>query len=266
MTLHVEGLDVHYGGVHAVRGVSLTVEDGEAIALIGSNGAGKTSILKAISGLVPASGGAISWRGTDITNESSHRTIIAGIGHVPEGRRLFPRMTVRENLLLGAFARKDSAVVADLEKQLTLFPRLAERISQQAGTLSGGEQQMVAISRALMSRPQLLLLDEPSLGLSPLLITTVFKAIADIHQSGTSLLLVEQNAVKALNLASRGYVISSGEILTSGSAAGLKADDRVREIYLGASTARRGARRCDHEVDRQFVRLRHSPQQPLGPS
>lgn len=236
MTLQVTDLDVHYGGVHAVRSASLRVDDGEAVALIGSNGAGKTSLLRAISGMVPSSGGQVRWSGTDITNTPSHQTLQAGIGHVPEGRRLFPRLTVRENLLLGAYTRRDKESVRhDLDEQLELFPRLAERVEQQAGTLSGGEQQMVALARALMSRPRLLLLDEPSLGLSPLLISLVFKAIERIHRAGTSVLLVEQNAVKSLALAQRGYVISSGNIIIEGSAEQLRDDDRVQQIYFGAA-------------------------------
>jgi branched-chain amino acid transport system ATP-binding protein len=237
VTLKVDAVDVSYGSVRAVRGATLTVDDGEAVALIGSNGAGKSSLLRAISGMHPTAGGSVSYRGAPLTGASSHSIAAAGISHVPEGRRLFARMTVRENLQLGAFRRTDADVAADMRAQLELFPRLGERLDQEAGTLSGGEQQMVAISRALMSRPSLLLLDEPSLGLSPLMVKTVFQAIEEIHRSGVGVLIVEQNANKALALTSRGYVMTAGEVVVEGSSEMLREDDRVREVYLGHTAA-----------------------------
>ncbi len=236
MSLRIDSLHVRYGGVHALRGVSLDIEDGEAVALIGSNGAGKTSLLHAMTGMIPSCGGSVTFRGHNLTRMPSHAVTGFGIAHVPEGRRLFARMSVRENLTLGAYGRKHADLKKDFDAQLALFPRLEERLHQQAGTLSGGEQQMVAIARALMARPALLVLDEPSLGLSPLMIKTVFKAIAEVHKAGTSLLLVEQNAVKALELANRGYVISAGEVLTTGDSEDLRRDARVREIYFGAAS------------------------------
>jgi len=242
VTLVVRDLRVSYGAVHAVLGVSLTVQDGEAVALIGSNGAGKSSLLRAITGMHPPSAGSVTYRGGNITRSPSHTIAQAGVRHVPEGRRLFPRMTVRENLQLGAFGRRDNDVASDLDAQLALFPRLGERLDQEAGTLSGGEQQMVAISRALMSRPRLLLLDEPSLGLSPLMVSTVFTAIARIHQSGVGILLVEQNAAKALALTSRGYVVTAGEVVVEGPSEMLRKDERVREIYLGQAADDTAAR------------------------
>jgi branched-chain amino acid transport system ATP-binding protein len=237
MALRVHDLHVSYGSVRAVRGASLLVDAGEAVALIGSNGAGKSTILQAISGMLRGDSGGIELNGRPLSSLPSHTIAKAGVSHVPEGRRLFSRMTVRENLVLGAFQRKDKQISTDLDDQLVLFPRLAERLEQAAGTLSGGEQQMVAIARALMSRPQLLLLDEPSLGLSPLMATTVFDAIADVHARGTSVLLVEQNAAKALSITSRGYVIASGEVVKEGRSVDLKDDPMVREIYLGAAVA-----------------------------
>ncbi|GAA3536131.1 ABC transporter ATP-binding protein [Nocardioides daeguensis] len=214
----------------------MRVADGEAVALIGSNGAGKSTTLKTLSGMLAPRSGAVLHQGTDIAGAPTHVIARRGIAHVPEGRRLFPRMSVRENLYLGAFHRKDREVQQDLDAQLDLFPRLRERIDQDAGTLSGGEQQMVAIARALMSRPSLLLLDEPSLGLSPLMVTTVFEAIAAIHATGTALLLVEQNAGQALSVTSRGYVMRSGEIVKEGPSDELRTDPMVREIYLGATS------------------------------
>ncbi|WP_113700319.1 ABC transporter ATP-binding protein [Nonomuraea lactucae] len=235
MTLHVRDLDVGYGSVRAVRGATLTVGEGEAVALIGSNGAGKSTLLKAISGMLACDSGSVWFAGEDVTACPSHVIAGKGIAHVPEGRRLFPRMTVRENLLLGAFRRRDGHVAKDLVTQLDLFPRLGERLEQEAGTLSGGEQQMVAIARALMSRPALLLLDEPGLGLSPLMASAVFAAISEIHRAGTALLLVEQNATKALAITSRGYVMTTGEILRDGASTDLRDDPTVREIYLGGA-------------------------------
>lgn len=237
MSLAIRDLSVSYGAIAALRDATLTVEDGEAVALIGSNGAGKSTLLKAISGMIAPTQGQVTYRGQPLTGRPPHRIARSGVSHVPEGRRLFPRMSVRENLLLGAFGRKDSAVASDLEAQLERFPRLRERLDQDAGTLSGGEQQMVAIARALMSRPSLLLLDEPSLGLSPLMATAVFEAIDEIHRSGTALLLVEQNAVKALKVTSRCYVLAAGEVVREGASVELNDDPDVQAIYLGTATA-----------------------------
>jgi branched-chain amino acid transport system ATP-binding protein len=235
VTLKVESLQVAYGAIRAISSASLTVEEGEAVALIGSNGAGKSTLLRAISGMLAPVEGSVHYLGEPITGRPVHTIARLGIAHVPEGRRLFPRMTVEENLVLGAFGRRDTRVKADMDHQLDLFPRLRERLDQEAGTLSGGEQQMVALARALMSRPRLLLLDEPSLGLSPLMATTVFRAIADIHREGTSLLLVEQNAAQAFGVTSRGYVMAAGEIVRGGSTEQLRVDPMVRDIYLGAT-------------------------------
>ncbi|MCU1614474.1 MAG: Branched-chain amino acid transport ATP-binding protein LivF [Frankiales bacterium] len=237
MTLEVRSIDVSYGAISALRSVSMTISDGESIALIGSNGAGKSTLLKTVSGMLAPAAGDVLHDGRSIAGTPTHAIARRGIAHVPEGRRLFPRMTVRENLLLGAAQRRDKQVQADMDDQLDLFPRLRERLDQEAGTLSGGEQQMVAISRALMSKPSLLLLDEPSLGLSPLMVETVFEAVAAIHTSGTALLLVEQNAAKALSVTSRGYVMSAGEIVKEGDSRDLRDDDMVREIYLGTASS-----------------------------
>jgi branched-chain amino acid transport system ATP-binding protein len=235
MSLVIRNLAVRYGQVAAVKGIDVEVGDGEAVALIGSNGAGKSSLLRAISGMIESSVDHASYRGQDIAGRPSFEIAAAGIAHVPEGRRLFPRMTVEENLRLGAFSRRDADVESDLGRQLELFPRLEERLAQDAGTLSGGEQQMVAIARALMSRPSLLLLDEPSLGLSPLMVETVFNAVAAIHRAGTAVLVIEQNATKALELTSRGYVMSSGVVVKHGASTDLRNDESVREIYLGSA-------------------------------
>ena len=235
MTLNVDGLQVAYGAIRAISSASLSVEEGEAVALIGSNGAGKSTLLRAISGMLTPVEGNVHYRDKPITGRPVHTIARLGIAHVPEGRRLFPRMTVEENLILGAFGRRDADVKTDLERQLDLFPRLRERLTQEAGTLSGGEQQMVALARALMSRPSLLLLDEPSLGLYPLMAATVFRAIAEIHREGTSILLVEQNAAQAFGVTSRGYVMAAGEIVRGGSTEDLRVDPMVRDIYLGAT-------------------------------
>jgi branched-chain amino acid transport system ATP-binding protein len=223
---------VSYGPVRAVRNVSLTVAEGEAVALIGANGAGKSSLLRAISGLMKPVGGSVFFRGADVTGIEPFRLARAGMAHVPEGRRVFARMTVRENLLVGAYATQGQ-VKQGFERVYALFPRLCERERQLAATLSGGEQQMLAIARALMSRPRLLLMDEPSLGLSPRLTRLVFRTIGDLHSEGTSLLLVEQNARQALRLASRGYVLKAGELQLSGSSQTLATDPRIQEMYLG---------------------------------
>ena len=231
--LEVEGIDVFYGRVQALHQVTLRVEEGEIVSLIGSNGAGKTTTLRAISGLTPASAGRIQLRGENITRTPAEAIVGKGIGHAPEGRRIFARMTVRENLDLGAYIRKDGQTRVDLERVFTLFPRLKERQAQLAGTLSGGEQQMLAIGRALMSKPQILLLDEPSLGLAPILVDTIFQVIQDINKAGTTVLLIEQNALKALGVASRAYVLETGRIVKEGPAKVLRESPDVQKAYLG---------------------------------
>jgi len=231
--LELERIDVFYGRVQALRGVSLHVDDREIVTLIGANGAGKTTTLRAISGLTQASAGRILLRGEDITRVPAEVIVTKGVGHAPEGRRIFSRMTVEENLDLGAFIRKDGARRQDLERVFTLFPRLKERQRQIAGTLSGGEQQMLAIGRALMSRPRVLLLDEPSLGLAPILVDTIFQVIQGINAEGTTVLLIEQNALKALSVAHRGYVLETGRIVKEGTARQLLASPDVQKAYLG---------------------------------
>jgi len=232
--LKVEGLNVYYGAIHALHDVSFEVKKGEIVTLIGANGAGKTTILHTVSGLVRARSGQISFLDHDIAHTEAHNILKLGLAHVPEGRRVFSRMTVQENLLMGAFARKDKAAIAeDLEMVYGHFPRLKERYRQLAGTLSGGEQQMLAIGRALMSRPDLLMMDEPSMGLSPLLVEGVFKIIKAINEAGTTILLVEQNAAMALSIADRAYVLETGNIVKEGSANALMHDDAVRKAYLG---------------------------------
>ena len=234
--LEVEGVDVAYGRIRALSRISLRVEEGEIVTLIGANGAGKTTTLRAISGLIRPLHGAIRFDGNDLLRLTPDQVVRRGIGHSPEGRRVFARMTVRENLELGAFTRdRASEVASDLEGVLTIFPRLGERLVQKAGTLSGGEQQMLAIGRALMSRPRLLMLDDPSLGLSPLLVQTIFEVIKQISASGTTVLLVEQNAHQALAIAQRGYVLEVGKIVHEDSAANLLASDAVRAAYLGGA-------------------------------
>jgi branched-chain amino acid transport system ATP-binding protein len=234
--LEVENLVALYGRITALEGVSLTVEEGEIVTLIGANGAGKTTTLRAISGLVRPASGAIRFDGRDITKLAPSAIVRAGIGHAPEGRRVFARMTVRENLELGAYTRRSRAEIAsDLERVLTVFPRLRERYEQKAGTMSGGEQQMLAMARALMSRPRLLLLDEPSLGLSPLLVQTIFGVIREINARGTTILLIEQNASQALAVANRGYVLEVGRVAQSGLASELAASEAVRAAYLGGA-------------------------------
>lgn len=232
--LSIENLEVSYGGIKALRGVSLTVEQGEVVTLIGANGAGKTSTLRAISGLAPVTGGRIVFGGVDITKTPADQIVRAGIGHSPEGRRIFANMSVHENLEMGAYLRKAGQEVAsDLNHVLGLFPRLKERLSQNAGTLSGGEQQMLAMGRALMGRPKMLLLDEPSLGLAPFLVRDIFQIIRTINSEGTTILLVEQNARMALKAATRGYVLETGAITIADSAEALLASDEVRKAYLG---------------------------------
>jgi branched-chain amino acid transport system ATP-binding protein len=231
MALEVQDLSVSYGPVKAVRGVSLSVKAGETVALIGSNGAGKTTILRAISGLVRQSGGRCSFDGVDLATRKPHEVVRLGLSHVPERRGIFANLTVKENLLLGAYTRKVSP--GDLEEVFALFPRVRERLSQLAGTLSGGEQQMLAMSRALLARPRLLLLDEPSLGLAPQITKVIFEIITRINKTGTTVLLVEQNAFAALRISQRAYVLETGEITLSGPSSELLANSRVRNAYLG---------------------------------
>ena len=232
--LALEKLEVAYGGIRAVKGIDLAVETGETVCLIGANGAGKTTTLRAITGLVRAAGGRIAYAGDEIGKLRVHEIAQRGLAMVPEGRGVFPQLTIEENLAMGAYARKDRAAVrADLAHAFELFPRLAERRKQTAGTLSGGEQQMLAIARALMSRPKLLLLDEPSMGLAPLMVEKIFEVVRTIAAQGVTLLLVEQNARLALESSDRGYVLDGGLVTLSGPAKSLLDDPRVREAYLG---------------------------------
>ena len=236
--LEVDGLDAFYGRIRALEGVSLRVAQGEIVALIGANGAGKTTTLRAISGLIRAAKGRIVFDGHEISRLGPAEIVRRGIGHSPEGRRVFARMTVRENLELGAFTRTSGAEFAeDFERVLAIFPRLRERLTQKSGTLSGGEQQMLAMARALMSRPRLLMLDEPSLGLSPILVQTIFRVIREINERGTTVLLIEQNARQALGIATRGYVLEVGKIAFEDTAANLMASEAVRAAYLGGGAA-----------------------------
>jgi branched-chain amino acid transport system ATP-binding protein len=232
--LDVKNIEVAYGKIIAVKDVSVTVNNGEIVTLIGSNGAGKSTTLRTISGLIKPKFGEITFNGQRIDGMPGHEIVAKGICHSPEGRRIFPRMTVKENLELGAFPRNDKAAVnADMERVFDLFPRLNERIDQRAGTLSGGEQQMLAVSRALMGDPKLLLLDEPSMGLAPVLVELIFDTIVKIRQQGVTVLLIEQNATAALEVADRAYVLESGKVKMSGSAKELGADDKVTKAYLG---------------------------------
>ena len=232
--LEIENMHSYYGHIHALRGISLTVEEGEVVTLIGSNGAGKTTTLRSIHGILPPREGKIIFDGEEIQGTAAHELIGKGIAQSPEGRRIFFRMTVLENLEMGAYHRNDASEIReDMDRVFDLFPRLKERTRQEAGTMSGGEQQMLAIGRALMSRPKLLLLDEPSMGLAPVLVERIFEIIREINKQGTTLLLVEQNANVALEIASRGYVLESGAIVNSASASELREDPSVREAYLG---------------------------------
>jgi len=248
--LKVEKINVYYGAIHAIHDVSLEVNEGEIVSLIGANGAGKTSILRTISGLNKPKSGKITYNDIELfsskekknlfgktvtsTQEvSPHKIVEWGIGHVPEGRRVFPFMSVKENLLMGAYARKDRDYSADFERVFEKFPRLKERIKQPAGTLSGGEQQMLAMGRALMNHPKILLMDEPSMGLAPMLVEEIFKIIREINEAGTTILLVEQNAHLALSIADRGYVLETGEIILEGPAKEVAANPEVRKAYLG---------------------------------
>jgi branched-chain amino acid transport system ATP-binding protein len=232
--LEVDGLEVSYGAIKALKGVRLTVGRGEVVALIGANGAGKTSTLRAVSGMVPPARGTVRLRGEDVTGVKAHLMVPRGLAHAPEGRGIFPNLTLQENLDLGAYLRRDAdGIAADLRKCFGFFPRLEERRHQLAGTLSGGEQQMLAISRALMSRPQLLLLDEPSLGLAPQVVQTIFRILREVNAEGTSILLVEQNAHLALELADWGYVLETGEVVMEGTGKALLASEDIRKAYLG---------------------------------
>jgi branched-chain amino acid transport system ATP-binding protein len=231
--LKVKDLKVAYGGIQAVKGVSFEVRQGELVSLIGANGAGKTTTLKAITGTQPAAAGDIEFMGKSIKGQGAWDLVKQGLVMVPEGRGTFTRMTIVENLQMGAFVRNDNEVQADIDKVFGIFPRLKERAAQLAGTMSGGEQQMLAMGRALMARPKVLLLDEPSMGLSPIMVDKIFEVVNDIHQQGTTILLVEQNASRALGLANRGYVMDSGLVTMEGEAKSLLADPRVRAAYLG---------------------------------
>jgi len=231
--LRLDDVHTYYGQIHALQGISIYVERGEIVTLIGANGAGKTTTLKTISGLLHPRKGTVIFDGRNVSKTAAHELVESGIGHAPEGRRIFSRLTVLENLQMGGFTRKPAEIAEDVEKVMTLFPRLRERTHQQGGTLSGGEQQMLAIGRAMMSRPRVLLLDEPSLGLAPILIQQVFETIAEINQQGTTVLLVEQNALQALNVAHRGYVLQTGRVVLSGTGAELRENETVRKAYLG---------------------------------
>ncbi|MGE3074137.1 MAG: ABC transporter ATP-binding protein [Dehalococcoidia bacterium] len=230
--LNVTDLAAGYGAISAIKGISLEVNEGEIVTLIGSNGAGKSTTLRALSGIIKPRSGKVEFKGKSIEKLAPHKIVQLGMSHVPEGRGIFHRMSVRENLLLGGYQRNDS-LEADLDRAFTLFPRLKERADQAGGTLSGGEQQMLAIGRALMAKPTLLLLDEPSMGLSPLLVETIFATISEIRQQGATVLLVEQNALMALEIADRAYVLESGVITLQGTGAELAKDDAVRRSYLG---------------------------------
>jgi len=231
--LELKDVHTYYGRIHALQGISLEVRKGEIVTLIGANGAGKTTILKTISGLLHAGKGQVFFEGKDVTQRAAHLLVKDGIGHAPEGRRIFSRLTVLENLQMGAFTRTQAEAREDIERMYTLFPRLRERSSQMGGSLSGGEQQMLAVGRALMSRPDVLLLDEPSLGLAPILVQEIFSIIQEINARGMTILLVEQNALQALHVAQRGYVLQTGRVILADTAAALAANEDVRRAYLG---------------------------------
>jgi branched-chain amino acid transport system ATP-binding protein len=232
--LELNDIHTYYGSIHALKGISLQVHEGEIVTLLGANGAGKTTTLRSINGLNRPRQGAIRFQGRDITGTAPHEIVKRGIAQSPEGRRLFPRMSVTENLEMGAFQRSDrGGIREDMDRVFELFPRLHERRSQKAGTMSGGEQQMCAIGRALMARPKLLLLDEPSLGLAPIFVERIFEIVSTINEQGTSILLVEQNALMALDHANRGYVMETGKIVLADEAAALKTNEQVRKTYLG---------------------------------
>ena len=231
--LRLEEVDAFYGRIQALRGISLSVREGEIVTLIGANGAGKTTTLKTISGLVKARNGRVFFDGEETTKVDAHKLVTRGIGHAPEGRRIFSRLTVQENLQMGGYTRSRAEITQDTARVYELFPRLAERRGQRGGSLSGGEQQMLAIGRALMCRPKLMLLDEPSLGLSPILVQQIFSIIQEINRLGVTILLVEQNALQALKVAHRGYVLQTGTIILADSAENLGANEQVRQAYLG---------------------------------
>ncbi len=231
--LALDDVNTYYGNIHALQGISLRVEAGEIVTLIGANGAGKTTTLKTICGLLHPRRGTVSFEGHDVSKTAAHNLVRRGIGHAPEGRRIFGRMSVLENLQMGAFTRDQTTIEPDIERVMSLFPRLRERTHQLGGTLSGGEQQMLAIGRALMSQPRLLLLDEPSLGLSPILVQQIFAIIREINGQGTTILLVEQNALQALSIAHRAYVLQTGRVVLTGPAAEVKQNESVRKAYLG---------------------------------
>ena len=231
--LKIDNINLYYGGIHALKDLSLDVKKGEIVTLIGANGAGKTSTLRAISGLEPIKSGTISYKASPINKVPAHKIVSLGLSHVPEGRKIFANLTVLENLELGAYLRKDKEIQKDMEMVFSKFPRLKEREKQQAGTLSGGEQQMLAIGRALMNRPEMLILDEPSMGLAPLVVKDIFDTIVEINKSGTTILLVEQNANMALSIADRAYVLETGNIVLSGDAKELLEDDSIKSAYLG---------------------------------
>ncbi len=231
--LRLDEVNTYYGAIHALRGISLEVNQGEIVTLIGANGAGKTTTLRTISGLMHPKAGTVEFEGRDVSHVAPHELVTMGIGQAPEGRRIFSRLTVFENLLMGGFTRTKAENDEQVEKVYELFPRLKERSGQKGGTLSGGEQQMLAIGRALMTRPRLLLLDEPSLGLAPILVQQIFAIIQEINGRGITILLVEQNAIQALKIANRGYVLQTGEVVLSGSAQDLRENETVRKAYLG---------------------------------
>jgi branched-chain amino acid transport system ATP-binding protein len=234
MLLEVQDLNVYYGAIHALQGISFNVNEGEIVTLIGANGAGKSTILKTVSGLLRPKSGSVRFKGQDLLPVPAEKIVQRGVVHVPEGRKIFSILTVQENLEMGAYTRSDPAEIAQsMERVFQSFPRMKERLNQLGGTLSGGEQQMLAVGRALMARPTLLLLDEPSMGLSPILVEEIFRIIQEINRQGTSILLVEQNAFMALQVASRGYVLETGKIALEGSAAELREDPKVRSAYLG---------------------------------
>ena len=231
--LKVDDINVYYGSIHAIKGISFEVEEGEVVTLIGANGAGKSTTLNTISGLLRSKTGSIEFMGQSLAKVPSHKIVERGLALVPEGRRIFLQMTVQENLEMGAFTQKGGETQQDLEKIYALFPRLKERLKQMAGTLSGGEQQMLAIGRALMCKPKMLLLDEPSMGLAPILVEQIFEIIQNLHKAGTTILLVEQNAQAALSVADRGYVLETGKIVTTGTGTELLASPAIKKAYLG---------------------------------
>ena len=231
--LQVDSINVFYGSIHAIKDVSFSVEQGEIVTLIGANGAGKSTILKTVSGLLRSKGGSVQFHDNSITGAAPHRIVSMGLAHVPEGRHVFAQMTVEENLEMGAYTRPQGEIAPGLERVYIRFPRLKERRKQISGTLSGGEQQMLAMGRALMSQPTLLMLDEPSMGLAPILVDQIFDIIKELHAAGTTILLVEQNAQAALSIAQRGYVLETGKIVTSGTGSELLSDESVKKAYLG---------------------------------